>query len=435
MVGRRDRRRGDRELQRRLLLVGQPVAADRQPGRQMHSVPPQLAGGWRVEVLVEEAVGVERVGPGDARRWSRMWRNSPMSCAPPKRDASAAAASTGTGGVAGGTTGGTGGTGHREREQRSACLPLQQRRCRGLRRRCAELSASSRAGSGRSGHRCRRMRPMPSARLLAIALALVACSRKPPPPPPPAPVATAGSDAGAAAAPGDAARTAVYRTDASNDHVDPTRRRPRQDLHGGVGVAARDQGRPATSSRMAATRSMPRSRRRSRSRSRIRRRATSAGVASPWCASRRARRSRSTSARSRRPLPPRTCTSTRRGRRPRPRSSATSRVGVPGSVAGLWALHEKLGKTAVEAARRAGDRAGARRLRRRRGAAQVDRRPRVAPARGPEDRRDLGAEPRAARGRRLGRHPRARDGARADPRTRARTASTRATPRRRSSTR
>ena len=63
---------------------------------------------------------------------------------------------------------------------------------------------------------------MPSARLLALALALAACSRKPPPPPPPAPVATAGRDAGAAAAPGDAARTAVYRTEASTDHVDPT---------------------------------------------------------------------------------------------------------------------------------------------------------------------------------------------------------------------
>ena len=73
--------RGDRELQRRLVLAGQPVLPDRQPGRQAQGR--RAAGRQRREVLVEEAVGVERVGPGEAALVEDL-RNSPMSCWPPK---------------------------------------------------------------------------------------------------------------------------------------------------------------------------------------------------------------------------------------------------------------------------------------------------------------------------------------------------------------
>src|SRR5262245_56955865 len=55
---------GDRELQRRLVRTGEPVAPHRHPGGDAQHA---AAGRGRrgVVVLVEEAVGVERVGPGD----------------------------------------------------------------------------------------------------------------------------------------------------------------------------------------------------------------------------------------------------------------------------------------------------------------------------------------------------------------------------------
>lgn len=61
---------------------------------------------------------------------------------------------------------------------------------------------------------------MTSARLLVVALVFAACSRKPPPPPPPASGSGSGSASALAIAP-DAAVTPQYRTTGSNDHVDP----------------------------------------------------------------------------------------------------------------------------------------------------------------------------------------------------------------------
>src|SRR5262249_48305844 len=52
----------------------------------------------------------------------------------------------------------------------------------------------------RSGHRCRRMRPVMKARLLLVAV-LLSCSRNPPPPPPAAPLAAAPAPAASAPEP------------------------------------------------------------------------------------------------------------------------------------------------------------------------------------------------------------------------------------------
>ena len=81
----------------------------------------------------------------------------------------------------------------------------------------------------------------------------------------------------------------------------------------------------------------------------------------------RARPSRSTSAR-RRPPPRRaTCTSTPHGKPTETSVTGTSSVGVPGSVAGLWELHQKLGSEEdLGRARCARDRARRGGLRRRR---------------------------------------------------------------------
>ena len=64
-VGRRIDRRVDRDLQRRLLRAGQPVVTDREPGHEAQHLA-AIGGRRRGVVLVEEAVRVERVGPGDA---------------------------------------------------------------------------------------------------------------------------------------------------------------------------------------------------------------------------------------------------------------------------------------------------------------------------------------------------------------------------------